>query len=48
MIPVGGEEEQTLTLVRMEKGRLIESPRLRCRFVKLIGDQAWSETSGGG
>ncbi len=41
MIPVGGEQEQTLVLVKMEKGRVIETPRLACRFVKLIGDQAW-------
>jgi protein-L-isoaspartate(D-aspartate) O-methyltransferase len=43
VIPVGGESEQTLTVVRLKDGRLIESPRLQCRFVKLIGDQAWSE-----
>ncbi len=42
VIPVGGESQQTLTLVRLENGRVIETPRLPVRFVKLYGNQAWS------
>ena len=42
VIPVGGVAQQTLTLVRLENGRVIETPRLPVRFVKLVGDQAWS------
>lgn len=43
VIPVGGHSQQTLTLVRIENGRTIETPSLPVRFVKLVGDQAWSE-----
>jgi protein-L-isoaspartate(D-aspartate) O-methyltransferase len=42
VIPVGGVAQQTLTLIRLENGRVIETPRLPVRFVKLVGDQAWS------
>lgn len=42
VIPVGEQTQQTLVLVRLENGRVIETPRLPVRFVKLIGDQAWS------
>lgn len=48
IIPVGGEHEQTLTLIRRESGRIIENPRLGCRFVKLIGDQAWAGSEAAG
>jgi len=48
VIPVGSEREQTLTLVKREQGRVIETPRIPVRFVKLIGDQAWSQEAGQG
>jgi protein-L-isoaspartate(D-aspartate) O-methyltransferase len=43
VIPVGGEQKQTLIIVESIRGRIVEHPRLGCRFVKLIGDQAWRE-----
>ncbi len=46
VIPVGSERDQTLTLVKREQGRIVETPRLPVRFVKLIGHQAWSQESG--
>lgn len=44
--PVGGQTDQILTLIRREQGRLIETPRIPVRFVKLIGDQAWAPGGG--
>ncbi|MBP7936758.1 MAG: protein-L-isoaspartate(D-aspartate) O-methyltransferase [Phycisphaerae bacterium] len=43
VIPVGQEGEQTLTLVHCSAGRIEETPRFLCRFVKLIGREAWSQ-----
>ena len=43
VIPVGGQNEQTLTVVEKRGGRIIEYPRYACRFVKLIGREAWRE-----
>lgn len=43
VIPVGHEGEQTLTVVDRSAGRIQETPRFLCRFVKLIGREAWSE-----
>ena len=43
VIPVGGPHDQTLVLVTKNGTRLVEQPKLGCRFVKLIGSQGWSE-----
>ncbi len=44
VIPVGSHEEQVLTLVERQASRFIETPGIACRFVPLIGEQAWPET----
>src|SRR3990172_4109376 len=41
VIPVGGETEQTVVRVIREGSRIIETPMLACRFVKLIGKEGW-------
>ena len=43
VIPLGGRSEQTLTVVDRREGKTIEMPRYACRFVQLIGRQAWPE-----
>jgi protein-L-isoaspartate(D-aspartate) O-methyltransferase len=43
VIPVGGHAEQILTVVQRQGLKTIETPRYPCRFVKLIGKQAWKE-----
>ncbi len=43
VIPVGGHDEQTLTVIERTGPRTREVPRLACRFVKLIGREAWQE-----
>jgi protein-L-isoaspartate(D-aspartate) O-methyltransferase len=43
VIPVGGEKDQTLTLLEKLAGRIRETPQFSCRFVKLIGREGWSE-----
>ncbi|HSW45427.1 MAG TPA: protein-L-isoaspartate(D-aspartate) O-methyltransferase [Phycisphaerae bacterium] len=43
IIPLGGRHEQTLTVVDRRAGRTIEMPRYACRFVQLIGQEAWPE-----
>lgn len=43
VIPLGGKGEQTLTVVDRRAGKTIEMPRYACRFVQLIGRQAWPE-----
>jgi len=43
VIPVGRQDEQTLTVVERSAGRARETPGLACRFVKLIGRQGWSD-----
>ena len=40
--PVGGLAEQTIVVVVREGSRTMETPYLACRFVKLIGEQAWA------
>jgi protein-L-isoaspartate(D-aspartate) O-methyltransferase len=45
VIPVGDANEQILTTVERRGNRIIEFPGIACRFVKLIGEQAWPETS---
>ena len=39
VLPVGGENEQTIVCVDRRGSRTIETPMLACRFVKLIGEQ---------
>jgi protein-L-isoaspartate(D-aspartate) O-methyltransferase len=41
VLPVGSEYEQTIVCVDRRGSRTIETPRLACRFVKLIGEQGW-------
>jgi protein-L-isoaspartate(D-aspartate) O-methyltransferase len=43
VIPIGGRHEQTLTIVDRRGGKTIEMPRYACRFVQLIGREAWPE-----
>lgn len=44
VIPVGGEESQQLTLA-IRRGKSFEKRVISgCRFVKLIGQQGWTET----
>ena len=43
VIPVGSENDQTLTVVERRGNRTLETPQFPCRFVKLIGTQAWPE-----
>ena len=41
VIPVGGATEQTVVCVVRDGPRTIETPKLGCRFVKLIGREGW-------
>jgi protein-L-isoaspartate(D-aspartate) O-methyltransferase len=41
VIPVGGEEEQELLLVRRERGRVTRERICACVFVKLRGEEGW-------
>ncbi len=41
VVPVGGPSEQTVVLVVREGGKIVETPMLGCRFVKLVGEQGW-------
>jgi protein-L-isoaspartate(D-aspartate) O-methyltransferase len=41
VIPVGDEREQDLVVVRRDSGRTLREHCFPCRFVKLIGQQAW-------
>ena len=47
VIPVGGDTEQTIVRVIREGSRIIETPMLACRFVKLIGKEGWAARSNG-
>ncbi|MGD8454525.1 MAG: protein-L-isoaspartate(D-aspartate) O-methyltransferase [Phycisphaerae bacterium] len=42
VVPVGGQTEQTLTLVRRMGAELLQQEHLRCRFVRLIGQAGWT------
>jgi protein-L-isoaspartate O-methyltransferase len=42
VIPVGGEEEQELLLVRRGEGRVTRERICSCIFVKLWGEEGWS------
>ena len=41
VIPVGGEDEQELLLVRRAQGRVTRDRICSCIFVKLLGDEGW-------
>lgn len=41
VMPVGGEAEQTIVAIDRRGSRTMETPRLACRFVKLIGAEGW-------
>ena len=41
VIPIGRAGLQILVVIQRRDGRTIETPILSCRFVKLIGAQAW-------
>jgi protein-L-isoaspartate(D-aspartate) O-methyltransferase len=47
IVPVGGANEQTIVRVERFGTRLIETPMLACRFVKLIGEEGWDAESPG-
>lgn len=42
VIPVGGEDEQILTVIERAGACTHETPRFPCRFVKLIGREGWA------
>lgn len=42
VIPVGGEAEQELLLVRRGDGRVTREKICSCLFVKLVGEEGWS------
>ena len=41
VLPVGPTDRQTLTTVEKQSGRVIETPGIAVRFVKLVGAQGW-------
>jgi len=41
VIPVGGEDEQELLLVRRDQGKVTRDRICSCIFVKLLGDEGW-------
>ena len=41
--PIGDDELQQITVVRKVKGKPVSREVLSCRFVKLIGEEGWSE-----
>src|SRR6185436_12659625 len=43
VVPVSHERDQILTVVERDGSRIKETPRFPCRFVKLIGSQAWRD-----
>lgn len=43
VIPVGGESDQTLTIVQRTGEQIKTYAQFGCRFVKLIGDKGWKE-----
>lgn len=46
VIPVGGAGDQRLIAVDRMPGRIVETPLLECRFVRLIGQAGWKENPG--
>lgn len=45
VVPVGGSNRQIVLRICRLSGRTIESPGLPCRFVRLIGDQGWPDST---
>lgn len=45
VIPIGGQHDQTLTIVDRRGDRTIETARYACRFVPLVGRQGWPEAN---
>jgi protein-L-isoaspartate(D-aspartate) O-methyltransferase len=45
VIPVGDQSDQIRTVIERRPGRNIERPQFACRFVKLVGEHGWSDTS---
>lgn len=43
VIPIGGPDEQTVYWVTKLGTKIVESPKLGCRFVRLIGEQGWNQ-----
>lgn len=43
LIPIGGRDEQMLTLIRREGDAFTEEPVTRCTFVPLLGRFGWSD-----
>jgi protein-L-isoaspartate(D-aspartate) O-methyltransferase len=43
VIPIGGPDEQTVYLVTKNGTKIVEAPKLSCRFVRLIGQQGWRD-----
>ena len=41
VVPVGGEEGQTLLRIDKQESGTVEQPLLPCRFVKLVGCEGW-------
>ncbi|MFA9476836.1 protein-L-isoaspartate(D-aspartate) O-methyltransferase [Phycisphaerales bacterium AB-hyl4] len=41
VLPVGDREKQVLTVVDRKKDEFVESQGLTCRFVPLVGEDAW-------
>ena len=44
VIPIGNQQEQTLIVAQRLADKTIKTPHFPCRFVKLIGQEAWPET----
>jgi len=43
IIPVGTEKSQVLKFIHKKNGQIFEDDKLRCTFVKLIGEHGWRE-----
>ena len=41
--PVGGDEGQTLTVIRKQAGRAVTRLLMPCRFVRMIGAEGWDK-----
>lgn len=46
VVPVGGSDEQVLTLVERQESRFLETAGIACRFVPLIGEHGWPDQGG--
>ncbi len=44
VLPLGGDDGQTLTVVCKDKGRPRSRSVLPCRFVRMVGEEGWAET----